>query len=57
MSSKYGAKNVIVVSNIIASVLTITAPFFARWNYIALSVCRFFIGLAHVSFKIITMVY
>lgn len=50
LSSKYGAKNVIVVSNIIASVLTITAPYFARWNYIALSVCRFFIGLAHGAF-------
>lgn len=50
LSAKYGGTKVIVVSNLIASALTITAPFFARWNYWALSACRFFIGLAHGAF-------
>lgn len=50
LSSKYGAKNVIVVSNVVASILTILIPYFARWSYIALSVNRFLIGLAHGAF-------
>ncbi len=32
---------------LIASILTIVTPFFARWHYVALAVCRFLIGLAH----------
>lgn len=32
---------------LIASIFTIVLPFFARWSYIALSVCRFIIGAAH----------
>lgn len=50
LAAKYGGRNVLVISNIVASLLTITAPWFARWNYIALSVCRFLIGLAHGAF-------
>jgi ACS family sodium-dependent inorganic phosphate cotransporter-like MFS transporter 5 len=49
LSSKYGARNVLFVSNLVASALTMTAPFFARWNWLALCACRFLIGLAHVS--------
>lgn len=50
LSAKYGGRNVIVVSNVIASVLTMIAPFFARWHWIALSSIRFLIGLAHGAF-------
>lgn len=48
LAAKYGGTKVIVVSNVIASILTIISPFFARSSYIALSLVRFFIGLAHV---------
>ena len=48
LSAKYGGKNVLGISNIIASIFTIVTPFCARWNYIALIFCRFLIGLAHV---------
>lgn len=50
LASKYGGRNVLFVSNLFASVLTMVAPFFARWNWMALSACRFFIGLAHGAF-------
>lgn len=50
LAAKYGGTKVIVVSNVIASILTIISPFFARSSYIALSLVRFFIGLAHGAF-------
>lgn len=50
LSAKYGGRKVIVVSNLVASFLTITAPWFARYHYLALSFIRFLIGLAHGAF-------
>ncbi|CAF0884850.1 unnamed protein product, partial [Brachionus calyciflorus] len=47
LSSKYGARNVLGYTNLIAGILTIVSPFCANAGYIALSICRFFIGLAH----------
>ena len=47
LSLKFGGVKVLGISMLIASILTIVTPFFARWHYIALAVCRFFIGLAH----------
>jgi ACS family sodium-dependent inorganic phosphate cotransporter-like MFS transporter 5 len=50
LSGRYGGKKVIVVSNLIASILTVIAPFSARWHWMALCLIRFLIGLAHVGF-------
>jgi len=50
LSGRYGGKKVIVVSNIVASILTVVTPFSARWHWTALCLIRFLIGLAHVSF-------
>ncbi|CAF0884868.1 unnamed protein product [Brachionus calyciflorus] len=50
LSTKYGGKNVLGLSMLIASIFTIVTPFTARWGYIPLSVCRFIIGLAHGAF-------
>ncbi len=49
LSVKYGGKNVLGVSFLIASILTIVTPFTSRWGYVALAFCRFLIGIAHVN--------
>lgn len=48
LSMKIGPKLVLAGAFLIGSSFTIILPFFARFHYIALAVCRFIIGLAHV---------
>jgi MFS family permease len=50
LAGKYGGRNILGVTNIIASGLTMLIPFFSQYGYLALSGCRFFIGLAHGVF-------
>jgi len=49
LSYKYGAKIVLAAAILAGSILTAIAPLAARLSYIALIVCRFFTGVAHVS--------
>ena len=48
---RFGGKNVLAFSMLVASLMTIVTPFAARWHYAALFVNRFLIGLAHVNFR------
>lgn len=50
LSYKYGAKIVLAIAILMGSILTIAAPFAARFSYIALIVVRFFTGVSHSSF-------
>lgn len=45
---KIGPKLVLALSILCSSIFTIALPWFARFNAIALTVCRFIIGAAHV---------
>ena len=49
ISIRFGSKLVLGVSILIASVLTFLTPWLARIHYIPLIICRFVIGLCHVT--------
>ena len=51
LALKYGGKNVIGISELISGIFTILSPFCANSGYLALSVCRFFVGAGHVCFS------
>lgn len=50
LSLKLGAKLVLAGSILIGSILTLVIPVAANLSYIALFVCRFFTGVAHVNY-------
>ena len=48
LSIKYGSKIVIGVAILTGSILTMLIPLLSEISYVALIICRFLIGLAHV---------
>ena len=49
LAFKLGGKRVLSMSMLVAAIFTLIIPPCARWSYIALFICRFIVGLAHVS--------
>jgi MFS family permease len=50
LAYRFGAVNVLCLSMGLGSAMTMLLPLFAKWSYIALFVCLFFIGLCFGAF-------